>query len=44
MKFVADECVEKQIVDTLRDDGYEIIYILEIEQGTSDERVIAIYT
>lgn len=42
MKFLADECVDWQIVDHLRKIGYEILYVPEIEQGISDEKVLDI--
>lgn len=40
MNFVADENVEKQIVDRLRQDGHFVVYIAEIQQGISDEEVL----
>ncbi|MBU1261473.1 DUF5615 family PIN-like protein [bacterium] len=40
MKFLADENVDKPIVDHLRNDGHEVIYVIEIEQGISDDEVI----
>ena len=40
MKFLADESVDKQIVDCLRDEGYSVLYVAEIEPGISDDKVI----
>ena len=40
MNFVADENVEKQIVDRLRQDGHIVLYIAEMQQGISDEEVL----
>ena len=40
MKFLADENVDKPIVERLRSDGHTVDYILEMEQGISDEKVI----
>jgi len=40
MKFVIDECVEKQIVIHLRREGYEVIYIPEVFPEASDEEVV----
>jgi predicted nuclease of predicted toxin-antitoxin system len=42
MKFIADECVDWQIVEYLRKIGYKILYVLEIEPGISDEKVLDI--
>ncbi|MDL1969922.1 MAG: DUF5615 family PIN-like protein [Candidatus Desulfofervidaceae bacterium] len=39
MKFVADENIDKMIVDLLREEGYEVIYIPEISPTISDEEV-----
>lgn len=33
MKFVADENVDKQIVDRLREDGHELTYVAEMGLG-----------
>jgi Domain of unknown function (DUF5615) len=37
MKFLADEGVDKPIVDLLRASGIDIHYILETHQGSDDE-------
>jgi predicted nuclease of predicted toxin-antitoxin system len=42
MKFIADECVDWQIIEYLRKICYEILYVLEIEPGISDEKVLDI--
>jgi len=42
MKLVADEGVDKSIVDYLRSQGHEIIYILERSPGITDEEVLAV--
>lgn len=36
---MADEGIERQIVERLRQDGHEVLYIAEIEPGLSDEDV-----
>lgn len=41
MKFVADESVDRPIVERLRRDGHTVIYIAESEPGWTDERVLA---
>jgi predicted nuclease of predicted toxin-antitoxin system len=40
--FVADKNVESVIVQRLRDDGHDVIWIAESDPGTSDDRVLAI--
>lgn len=42
MRFVADECVDQQIVDALRESGYSVKYIKEISRRIRDEEVIAL--
>lgn len=36
MKFLADESVDRQIVDRLRIDGHFVWYIAEMKRGISD--------
>ena len=40
MKIVADENVDRQIVDRLRADGHEVLYIAELDPGIDDEAVL----
>lgn len=40
MRFIADENVDKPIVDSLRKSGYAVLYILEMEPGITDEQII----
>jgi len=40
MKFLADENVDKPIVERLRDDGHTVLYVLEMEPSISDDEVI----
>ena len=40
MKFLADESVDRQIVDRLRRDGHHVWYVAEIEPGISDDTVL----
>ncbi len=42
MKIIADESVEKPIVDSLRADDHEVYYILEENRGIADEKVLKI--
>ena len=40
MQFLADECVESQVVGALRNEGHSVLYMIEIERSISDEEVI----
>lgn len=40
MKFVADECVDGQIVARLRADGHEVAYVAEFGPGAGGEFVL----
>lgn len=40
MNFVADESVDRQIVERLREDGHSVIYVAEMDPGIPDEDVI----
>ena len=40
MNLLADEGVDKQIVEQLRLDGHNILYVAEMEPGISDETVL----
>ncbi len=40
MRFVADESVDGQIVDRLRVDGHDVLYIAEMDPGVSDDVVL----
>ena len=41
MNFVADEGVDRPIVERLRSDGYAVVYVAEWAPGISDEKVLA---
>ena len=41
MNLLADEGVDKPIVDELRNNGFDVIYILESNQGVDDEFILA---
>lgn len=41
MNLLADESVDKQIVERLRNEGHDVAYIAEMEPGISDETVLA---
>ena len=40
MRFLADENVDRLIVERLRKDGHEVLYVLEMEPGISDDEVL----
>lgn len=40
MKFVADENIDRQIVDRLRKDGHMVVYVAEMDPGISDDVVL----
>ena len=40
MKIVADESIDKQIVDRLRSDGHDVVFIAELDPGIADEAVL----
>jgi predicted nuclease of predicted toxin-antitoxin system len=40
LTFVADENVDKQIIERLREDGFEVLSIAENQPGISDEEVL----
>lgn len=42
MNFLADEGVDRQIVDRLRKDGHTVAYVAEMAPGISDDSVLAI--
>ena len=40
VKFLADECVDRQIVDRLRHGGYIVLYVAEMAPGILDHDVL----
>lgn len=41
MNFLADEGVDFSVVQWLRRDGHEVLYVAEMAPGISDEKVLA---
>ncbi len=41
MNFLADEGVDFPVVQRLRSDGHEVVYVAEMDPGISDEKVLA---
>ncbi len=42
MKFLADENVEKPIVESLRQQGFDVLYIAEERRSLDDEAILAL--
>lgn len=42
MNFLADEDVDFPVVQRLRGDGHEVLYVAEMAPGISDETVLAV--
>lgn len=40
MKLLADECIERNVVERLRQAGFDVIAVTELRQGASDTSVI----
>ena len=40
MNLLADEGVDRQIVDRLREDGHDVLYVAEVMPGISDDAVL----
>jgi len=40
LKFLADECCDTEIVSSLRENGHDVIYVLERKPGVSDDEVL----
>ncbi|MFH0802025.1 MAG: DUF5615 family PIN-like protein [bacterium] len=40
MKFLADESIDRQIVERLRQEGHTVLYVAEMEPGLADDAVL----
>ncbi len=40
MHLFADEGVERQVVERLRQDGYQVHYVAEMDPGISDDEIL----
>jgi predicted nuclease of predicted toxin-antitoxin system len=40
MKLLTDESVDRQIVERLRQDGHDVLYVAEMDPGISDDAVL----
>jgi len=41
MNLLADESVDRQVVERLRREGHEVLYVAEMEPGIADDDVLA---
>jgi predicted nuclease of predicted toxin-antitoxin system len=41
VKFLADESIDRQIVERLRKEGHDVCYVAEMDPGISDDDVLA---
>ena len=39
--FLADESVDREIVERLRGDGHDVLYVVEMKPGITDDEVFA---
>ena len=42
MRFLADECCDAGLVDALRSDGYDVLYVIESLRGATDVELLAL--
>jgi len=42
MRFLADESIERKVVEKLRGEGFEVISVADIVAGLPDEAVLAL--
>ena len=40
MRFLADECCDTATVDTLREDGHDVLYAIESLRGATDDAIL----
>jgi predicted nuclease of predicted toxin-antitoxin system len=40
LKIIADESIDRQIVERLRRDGHDVLFIAELDPGIDDETVL----
>jgi predicted nuclease of predicted toxin-antitoxin system len=41
MKFLADECCDAALVNALRVDGHDVLYVIESLRGATDEEILS---
>ena len=42
MMFLADESIDRQIVEQLREEGHTVFYVAEMDPGISDDSVLSL--
>lgn len=42
MVVVADACISRKVVEALRDKGYDVLYICEVDSSMPDSQVMSI--
>ncbi len=42
MKLILDESIDRPIADALKNEGYKIWYVLDMDRGISDDKVMEI--
>jgi hypothetical protein len=40
MRFLADECCDEGLVSALRADGHDVLYVLEVMRGATDDVIL----
>jgi len=40
LRFLADECCDTGLVASLREDGHDVLYVLERKPGVSDDEIL----
>lgn len=40
MRFLADECTDTQLVEQLRIDGHDVLYVMESMRGETDDVIL----
>lgn len=41
MRFLADECTDTHLVDLLRADGFDVLYVMETMRGATDDTILS---
>jgi predicted nuclease of predicted toxin-antitoxin system len=40
MKLLADECCDAALVAALRSDGHDVLYVVEVQRGATDDQIL----
>ena len=41
MKFLVDECTDIQLVELLRSNGFDVLYVMETMRGAKDDLILS---